>query len=163
MDTKPLKRRATALAAVSLLSVSLLASLILMSAAIQNSGKFGATYSVLLILNSIGLLTFVALIAINIRRLIKQLRQREAGARLTLRMLVIFVTLAIIPVLIVYGFSLDFLRRGIDSWFDVEIDSALTDSLELSRAALDLKMRDLLNQTEQMAYEVGQGSRAPTP
>ncbi|MFP6780756.1 MAG: hypothetical protein VCB59_03570, partial [Gammaproteobacteria bacterium] len=157
MDTKPLKRRATALAAVSLLSVSLLASLVLMSAAIQNSGKFGATYSVLLILNSIGLLTFIALIVINIRRLVKQLRGREAGARLTLRMLVIFVTLAIIPVLVVYGFSLDFLRRGIDSWFDVEIDSALTDSLELSRAALDLKMRDLLNQTEQMAYEVGQG------
>lgn len=163
MDTKPLKQRATALAAVSLLSVSLLASLVLMSAAIQNSEKFGATYSVLLILNSIGLLTFIALIVINIRRLVKQLRGREAGARLTLRMLVIFVTLAIIPVLVVYGFSLDFLRRGIDSWFDVEIDSALTDSLELSRAALDLKMRDLLNQTEQMAYEVGQGSRAPTP
>ena len=163
MDTTPLKRRASALAAVSLLSLSLLASLILMSAAIQNSDKFGATYSVLLILNAIGLLAFVALIAINIRRLVKQLQRREAGARLTLRMLVIFVTLAIVPVLVVYGFSLDFLRRGIDSWFDVEIDRALNDSLELSRAALDLKMRDLLGVTEQMAYEVGRGSRVPTP
>ncbi|MDA0822118.1 MAG: ATP-binding protein, partial [Proteobacteria bacterium] len=87
----------------------------------------------------------------------------RAAARLTLRMLVMFVTLAIVPVLIVYGFSLDFLRRGIDSWFDVEIDRALNDSLELSRAALDLKMRELLSQTEQMAYEVGRGSRVPTP
>lgn len=163
MDFDPLKRRAAVLVAVTLLSVSLLASLILMSAAIQNSGKFGATYSVLLILNSIGLLLFIALIAINVRRLVGQLKRREAGARLTLRMLVIFVTLAVVPVLVVYGFSLDFLRRGIDSWFDVEIDRALNDSLELSRAALDLKMRDLLGQTEQMAYEVGQGARAPTP
>ena len=163
MDPSPLKRRASALAAVSLLSLSLLASLVLMSAAIQNSNKFGTTYSVLLILNSVGLLAFIALIAINIRRLVKQLKRREAGARLTLRMLVMFVTLAIVPVLIVYGFSLDFLRRGIDSWFDVEIDRALNDSLELSRAALDLKMRELLSQTEQMAYEVGRGSRVPTP
>ena len=163
MDINPLRQRATVLIAVSLLSVSLLASLVLMSAAIQNSSRFGATYSALLIMNSLGLLMFVALIAINVRRLIQQLKRREAGARLTLRMLVLFVTLAVVPVLVVYGFSLDFLRRGIDSWFDVEIDRALNDSLELSRAALDLKMRDLLGQTEQMAYEVGQGSHPPTP
>ncbi|MDA0824631.1 MAG: PAS domain-containing sensor histidine kinase, partial [Proteobacteria bacterium] len=81
MDPSPLKRRASALAAVSLLSLSLLASLVLMSAAIQNSNKFGTTYSVLLILNSVGLLAFIALIAINIRRLVKQLKRREAGAR----------------------------------------------------------------------------------
>lgn len=163
MDIHPIKRRATVLAAVSLLGISLFASLILMSAAIQNSGKFGAMYSVLLILNSAGLLTFITLIAINLRRLIQQLRGREAGAKLTLRMLFIFVTLSVFPVLVVYGFSLDFLRRGIDSWFDVEIDRALNDSLELSRAALGLKMRELLGQTEQMAYELGKGFRAPTP
>jgi len=163
MEIDPIKRRVTVLAAVSLLSISLLASLILMSAAIQNSSSFGAMYSVLLILNSIGLLTFVALIAINVRRLVQQLRRREPGARLTLRMFVIFVSLAVLPVLIVYGFSLDFLRRGIDSWFDVEIDRALNDSLELSRAALDLRMRELLQDVEQIAYEIGQGSRVQTP
>ena len=164
MDIDPIKRRrATVLAAVSLLSLSLLTSLIIMSAAIQNSGNFGAMYSILLLLNSAGLLTFITLIVINLRRLIRQLRRREAGARLTLRMLVIFVTLAVFPVLVVYGFSLDFLRRGIDSWFDIEIDRALNDSLELSRAALDLRMRELLGQTEQMAYEITQGSGTPTP
>lgn len=163
MESEPIKRRIAVLAAVSLLSLSLLASLILMSAAIQNSGSFGAMYSVLLILNSIGLLTFIALIAINVRRLFGQLKRREPGARLTLRMLVIFVSLAVLPVLIVYGFSLDFLRRGIDSWFDVEIDRALNDSLELSRAALDLRMRELLGDIEQVAFEVAKGSRTPTP
>ena len=142
MENNPIRRRVTALAAVSLLGLSLLASLILMSAALQNSGSFGTMYSGLLILNSVGLLTFIALIAINVRRLMGQLRRREHGARLTLRLVVMFVSLSVIPVLVVYGFSLDFLRRGIDSWFDVEIDRALNDSLELSRAALDLRMRD---------------------
>ena len=120
MDTNPLKQRATVLIAVSLLSVSLLASLVLMSAAIQNSSKFGATYSVLLIMNSLGLLMFVALIAINVRRLIQQLKRREPGSRLTLRMLVLFVTLAVFPVLVVYGFSLDpttLLRRNFPALF----------------------------------------------
>jgi len=111
----------------------------------------------LLLTNSIGLLAFAVLIGINIRRLVAQLRERQPGARLTLRMLVIFVILAVVPVTVLYGFSLDFLRRGVDSWFDVRIGAALTDSLELSREALDLHMRRLLARTERMADELEQG------
>ena len=151
------------LGAVALLSLSLLGSLVLMSGAMQNSTKFGALYSVLLLSNTAGLLTFVALIGINVRRLARQLRTREPGARLTLRMLVIFVALAVLPVTVLYGFSLDFLRRGIDSWFDVRIGQALEGALELGREALDLRMRDLLSQTETMAEEIGQGAPERTP
>ena len=78
MDIRPIKRRVTVLAAASLLSLLLLGSLILMSSGIRNSGSFGAMYSALLLLNSVGLLTFIGLIAINVRRLTKQLRRREA-------------------------------------------------------------------------------------
>ena len=151
------------LGAVALLSLSLLGSLVLMSGAIQNSTKFGALYSVLLLSNTVGLLAFVGLIGINVRRLARQLRAREAGARLTLRMLVIFVALAVLPVTVLYSFSLDFLKRGIDSWFDVRIGQALESALELSREALDLRMRDLLSQTEIMAEEFGQGTPERTP
>ncbi|MEE2984447.1 MAG: hypothetical protein VX929_14300 [Pseudomonadota bacterium] len=104
MEDQPLKRRAIALGSIALLGLSLLGLLILMSAAIQNSAKFGAMYSVLLLSNSAGLLAFIILIGINIRRLGKQLRSREPGARLTLRMLLIFVALAVIPVIVVFSF-----------------------------------------------------------
>ena len=157
MATDALKRRAVALGSVSLLTISLLGSLILMSGAIQNSDKFGALFSILLLTNSIGLLAFVVLIGINIRRLVAQLRARQHGARLTLRMLIIFVVLAVVPVLVLYGFSLDFLRRGIDSWFDVRIDDAMAASLDLGREALDVQMRQLLAQTQRMAEEITQG------
>lgn len=146
------------LGAVALLSLSLLGTLVLMSAAMQNSARFGALYSVLLLSNTAGLLAFVGLISINVRRLARQLRAREPGARLTLRMLVIFVALAVLPVTVLYSFSLDFLKRGIDSWFDVQIGQALDSALELGREALDLRMRELLSQTEAMAEEIGQGS-----
>lgn len=163
MEFTPITRRVSVILGMSLLSASLLASLIFMSAAIQNSGNFGAMYSVLLVTNTLGLLAFVAIIVFNLRRLFLQLRRSEPGAKLTLRMLVIFVALSIIPLLVLYGFSLDFLRRGIDSWFDVKIDQALNDSLELSRVALDLRMRELLAQTEHMAVELGQGPRDSGP
>ena len=150
------------LGAVALLSLSLLGTLVLMSAAMQNSAKFGALYSVLLLSNTAGLLAFVGLIGINVRRLASQLRRREPGARLTLRMLLIFVALAVLPVTVLYSFSLDFLRRGIDSWFDVRIGQALDSALELGREALDLRMRELLSQTEAMAEEIGQGASERT-
>ncbi|MEQ8660302.1 MAG: ATP-binding protein [Gammaproteobacteria bacterium] len=158
MASGPLKRRATALFAVTLLSLSLLGSLILMSGAMQNSARFGALFSILLITNSVGLLAFIFLIGINVRRLAYQLRTRQPGARLTLRMLTFFVVLAVAPVTVLYGLSLDYLWRGIDSWFDARIDRALEDSLQLGREALDVRMRQLLGQTERMADELAQGS-----
>ena len=93
--------RNTASFLVTLLILSLLGSLILMSGAIQNSGQFGTLYPALLLSNSIGILVLMILIAANIFRLLKQLRAKEAGARLTLRMVIIFTVLAVVPVTIV--------------------------------------------------------------
>jgi nitrogen fixation/metabolism regulation signal transduction histidine kinase len=155
--------RITVLAGVGILSLFLLASLMLMSDATQNSTRFGNMYSELLIINSLGLTTFIALIALNIRRLVRQLRRNEPGSRLTLRMVALFTILAVSPVLIVYGFSLEFLRRGIDSWFDVAVEQALQDSLDLSRASLDLRTRELLKQTTQFAEEISANETSITP
>ncbi|MEM7540243.1 MAG: ATP-binding protein [Pseudomonadota bacterium] len=149
---------------VALLSLSLLGSLILMSAAIQHSEMFGELYAVLLISNSAGLLALAILIGVNLWRLGKQLKKKEPGARLTRRLLVIFVVLSIVPVSILYAFSLDFLRRGIDSWFDVRIETALDDALALGQEALDVRMRSLLDETKNMAIELAgnlSASRAP--
>jgi len=55
---------------------------------------------------------------------------------------VMFGALVIAPLVIVYLFSLDFINRGIDSWFRVEIRQGLNDAVVLSRSALDLRLRD---------------------
>ncbi len=153
-----MRTRNSASILVVLLILSLLGSLILMSGAIQNSNQFGALYPALLLSNSIGILALMILIGANIFRLLKQLKAKEPGARLTLRMVVIFTVLAVVPVTIVYSFSLDFLRKGVDSWFDLQVSDALSDSLELSRESLELRTRQLLKQTEKMAEEMSSHS-----
>jgi nitrogen fixation/metabolism regulation signal transduction histidine kinase len=157
-----MKRRFGVASGVALLSLSLLTSLILISAAIQNSERFGALFSFLLITNCLGLLGFVVLLIINVRQLLGQLRSRQPGARFTLRMVVIFVALSVLPLLVLYTFSLDFLTRGVDSWFDARIDRALQDALDLSKSALDLRMRELLAKTEEFAEELGRGAGGGT-
>jgi nitrogen fixation/metabolism regulation signal transduction histidine kinase len=71
-------------------------------------------------------------------------------------MISIFVLLTIIPVSVVYYFSLSFLHRGIDSWFDVGIETALEDSLQLGRSAIDLRKRDALSKARRIATEISE-------
>lgn len=136
------------------LGLLMLAFLTLMSSATENSDRFGQTYSALLIINTFGLLVLAALIAWNLYELLHQVQRRAPGARLTVRMVTRFVLLSVTPVLVVYYFSLQFIQRGIDSWFDVRIEHALENALELGRTALGMRMRELLRQTEALAAEL---------
>src|SRR4029079_11075774 len=54
----------------------------------------------------------------------------------------------------VFLFSLEFLNRGIGSWFKVEIKQGLTDALALSKAALDVRMREYARSTELFAAKL---------
>jgi len=141
----------------------MLASLLMMSNGLQDSSHFGRLYLGLLIFNTLGLLTLIVLITLNLRRLIRQLRNRVPGARMTIRMVSMFTVLSVTPVLIVYYFSLDFLLRGIDNWFDLRVEQALNDSLELSRLSLDKRIRELLGTTKQIANELSDITDAAVP
>ncbi len=145
---------------MALLFVFLLVSLLFMSEATQDSQRFGKLFSVLLLFNTVGLLLLTVLMGYQIYQLVVQYRRRVAGARLTLRLVALFVVLAVVPVSVVYYFSLQFLQGGIDSWFDVRVEDALQDALDLSRASLDLRMREALRQTQEMAARLEDVSSA---
>lgn len=138
------------------LSILLIVSLYSISDATSNSATFGKYYLWLIFFNAVGLIVLFGLIVYNVYRLIVQYRLKTIGSHLTARMVGVFVLLTIIPVSIVYYFSLSFLHRSIDSWFDVGIDSALQDSLKLGRSAIDLRKREALNKTRDIAVEISE-------
>ena len=127
------------------------ASFYLLGIATENTARFGSLYSLLLLLNAGGLVLLAALIGGNLFQLLRQYRRKTAGSHLRLRLAVMFVLLSVIPVLGVYYYSLQFLHRGIDSWFDVRVDAALNDALDLSRSAFDLRMRERLRRQQDEA------------
>lgn len=138
----------------------LLVSLSLMSDATHNSERFGRLYSLLLVTNALGLVVLIGMIAVNLYWLLQQYRKRAAGARLTSRLVAMFVVLAVLPVSVVYYFSLQFLQQGIDSWFNVQIEASLEDALELSQSAFDVRLRDMLHLTEDLSKEL---TEVPSP
>lgn len=139
---------------VAVVVVLLLTSLYLMSIATHNSLLFGRLYSVLLGINFLATILLVILIGKSVWHLIQQYREGKTGSRLTARLVVMFVILSVTPVSVVYYFSLDFLQRGIDSWFDVRVENALNDALELSKTSLGVRMRELLRQTKLMSHRI---------
>ena len=99
------------------------------------------------------------LLAHKLWRLVRDYRAHVPGSRLTARTVGIFGALVIAPLLIVYMSSLEFINRGIDSWFTVEVKQGLNDALDLSRAALDLRMREFSLRTVALRDELADGIR----
>jgi nitrogen fixation/metabolism regulation signal transduction histidine kinase len=126
-------------------------ALLLLAKSVQNSSAFDRLQPYILLLNITGVIALTILLARKLWQLVRDYRDHVPGSRLTARTVSIFGALVVAPLLIVYLFSLDFLNRGIDSWFKVEVKQGLSDALVLSGAALNLRMREYSGRTEQLA------------
>jgi nitrogen fixation/metabolism regulation signal transduction histidine kinase len=131
-----------------------LAALYLLGSAAQNSAQFDRWLPWILLINISGLLTLLVLLAAKLYQLVKDFRRHVPGSRLKGRTVAIFSALAVAPILVVYYFALQFLNRGIDSWFELEVSQGLKDTRELSHAALEVRVREFLQHTEVVAHEL---------
>ena len=138
----------------AILLVTLFIALTLMSDAVQNSEELSRLFLPLLLLVLSGLLALAVMVAVSALRLLRRYRRQAAGSRLTGRMVLLFALVSLLPVGVVYYFSLIFLLRGIDSWFDVEIGQAMQDALTLNQASLDLNQRTLMKYTERLLASI---------
>jgi nitrogen fixation/metabolism regulation signal transduction histidine kinase len=161
VDAPTLKRAANA-AVMGVGGLLWLAAILFMAQTAQNSEQFNRLHPWILAINIAGLAVLVGLLAVKVTQLVRDWRGHVIGSRLKARMVWIFGVLATLPILLVYFFAVQFLSRGIDSWFNVEIRRSLDDALVLSRSALEVRMREHLAATEVMADEIS-ASGGPTP
>jgi nitrogen fixation/metabolism regulation signal transduction histidine kinase len=131
-----------------------LVALYLLASAAQNSAQFDRWLPWILLINISGLLTLLVLLAAKLYQLVKDFRRNVPGSRLKGRTVAVFSALAVAPILVVYYFALQFLSRGIDSWFEIEVSQGLKDTRELSHAALEVRVREFLQHTEIVAHEL---------
>lgn len=125
--------------------------LYLLSNASANTAASGEYYTLLVTLNIALAVLLVVLIGVQLFSLYRNIRDRVMGSRFTLRLLGSFALMAIIPGLIVYMVSVNFLTRSIESWFNVKVESALEGGLNLGRTALDIMLADVKEKGESMA------------
>lgn len=119
------------------------ALLYLLSKASANTELFSRNLYGLLALAGVLALSLAALVGYQFWQLRRNIKAQVFGAKLTLRLAVFFVLIALLPGVLVYGVSVQFLGKSIDSWFDVRVEKALEGGLNLGRSSLDNALKDL--------------------
>ncbi len=138
---------------LSVLAV-LLSALYLISSVEQESTQLGRMALWVFIITAVALAALVVLILGRLVRLIQRLRRGEPGAKLTARLVAVFIALALPPVVILYLFALEFLNETIEGWLDVQVESALSDSIELGQLFIDLRIREVSDQLRELGESV---------
>ncbi len=134
------------------------ALLYLLSAATANTSLFSQHYPRLLGLGAGVALALLGLISYQLWTLYGKLRDRVFGSKLTLKLVVVFALMAVLPGTLVYGVSVRFLSNSIESWFDVNVDNALTAGLDLGRTTFDSLLNDLAHKGEAMSAALADAS-----
>ena len=138
---------------ISLIGITLL---ILLAKSLGNTTLISTeTFRLLFIFNIIFIAALVLLIGIQIFRLLNSIKKQIVGSKLTLRLVISFALMVIIPVSIVYLVSVNFLTKSINSWFDVKVESALEGGLSLGQKTLNILMRDVELKSRSMSYTIG--------
>ncbi len=129
--------------------------LFLLASASANTALFAQHYPWLLGLNAIVALSLFALIVWQVRDLWREHRAKIFGSRLKLRLMLMFGLMSVLPGILIYAVSVQFVTKSIETWFDVRVETALESGLNLGREALDLMRSDLTEKARSMALDLG--------
>jgi nitrogen fixation/metabolism regulation signal transduction histidine kinase len=138
-------------------------SLFLLTSASANTTLFATRYPYLLALNGTMAVVLAALVGMQLRQLWREHRAGQFGSRLKLRLVLMFALMGVVPGVVIYGVSLQFVVRSIESWFDVRVDSALEGGIALGQNALDHLVSQVREKADDMVLELeGAGQGAAT-
>jgi nitrogen fixation/metabolism regulation signal transduction histidine kinase len=128
--------------------------LVLMTQATGNRESYNQNYEWLVLVNAVvagGLLITILWGAV---KLLLRLKRGQFGSRLLVKLAGIFALVGVIPGVLIYVVSYQFVSRSIESWFDVKVEAALVAGLNLGRATLDTLSTDLSKQARAAATQL---------
>jgi nitrogen fixation/metabolism regulation signal transduction histidine kinase len=132
----------------------------LLAQSTNNRAFYERNYTRLLAINVVVAVVLVLVIGWVAFRLLSRLRQGKFGSRLLIKLAAIFALVGVVPGMLVYVVSYQFVARSIESWFDVKVEGALDAGLNLGRATLDSLSDDLMSKTRTASAQLANVSDA---
>ncbi|PCE26068.1 PAS domain-containing sensor histidine kinase [Paraburkholderia acidicola] len=139
---------------VSTVGVTAVLLLVLLAAASANTEFFDRYYGWLYAANIAVALIFMLIVTVLVGIIIVRLRRGKFGTRLLAKLAFFFALVGVVPGGIIYVVSYQFVSRSIESWFDVNVETALTSGLNLGRGMLDASLSDLQTKARLMAEQI---------
>jgi len=128
--------------------------LYLLSGSSANTEVFSVNYYGLLGLTGLLALVLMGMVGYQLWRLRNKLKNKVFGAKLTLRLVLFFTLIGVLPGILVYAVSVQFLGKSIESWFDVRVEKALEGGLNLGRSSLDNSLNELAKKAQITASQL---------
>jgi nitrogen fixation/metabolism regulation signal transduction histidine kinase len=135
----------------------------LLSIATNNRALYERHYVWLFWLNVAVAVLLGAFIVFAAVRLVMRRRKGKFGSRLLLKLAGIFALVGVVPGVLIYTVSYQFVSRSIESWFDVRVEGALDAGLNLGRSTLDALVSDLSAKTRLAAERLADSREAIGP
>jgi nitrogen fixation/metabolism regulation signal transduction histidine kinase len=128
----------------------------LLSIATNNPALYERHYVWLFWVNVTVATLLVLVIGIAGVRLLVRVKRGKFGSRLLLKLAAIFALVGVVPGVLIYTVSYQFVSRSIESWFDVKVESALDAGLNLGKGTLDAIVADVATKTRLAAERLGE-------
>lgn len=135
--------------------------LFLLATAGANTEFFERKYRLLLGINIAFVLFLMVIVGFLLWRFRRRLKSGVFGSRLALRLMLVFSLMAILPGVLVYAVSVQFLEKSIESWFDVKVDRALEGGLSLGQTMLENLLGELRKKAQATALMLSEPSSQP--
>ncbi|MYN15194.1 HAMP domain-containing protein [Rugamonas sp. FT107W] len=130
--------------------------LFLLASASDNSGFFDRYYAWLLGLNAAVAGALLLLVAVSLFRLYGRYKSGKFGSKLMTRLVLLFAAIGVLPGLVIFLVSVQFVSHSIDSWFNVPVEEALESGINLSRAGLDAALKELTATASQTVQQLSE-------
>lgn len=163
MATPVLRLLRPSTVSMALLTLLIVTSLFFLAQARQDANEIKPGYLLLFAVILFELFILIILVGKGLFRLIRQYRNQSVGSRLTLRLFLIFISLSLIPVAIVYLFSLQFIFKGIDSRLGSEVGDTLQSAFNLSQSVLDNRSHEAIQKAKGFAASLHSVSDSELP
>ncbi len=127
---------------------------VLLAAASANTEFFDRYFTLLYKINLvIGVLMVLIIGALAVALWVRY-RRGKFGTRLMTKLALFFGIVGVLPGVLIYLVSLQFVSRSIESWFDVRVETALEAGLNLGRSTIDSALADLQAKARQMSDQI---------
>ena len=129
--------------------------LFLLTLATNNRALYERNYAWLFGVNVLVAVLLLAVLVWVAVRLGIRLRRGRFGSRLLVKLAAIFALVGLVPGVLIYVVSYQFVTRSIESWFDVKVEGALSAGVNLARVSLDSLATDMASKTRNASAQIG--------
>ena len=126
----------------------------------QLGDKIPVTSNILVIsLIGINLLLFLLLVFLILRNIVKlvlERRKKVLGAKLKTKLVVAFISLTLVPTIVLFITAIYFITSSIENWFSIQVEGSLQESLVVAQVYYQDQASSALHHGRQMSQAITQ-------